>query len=93
MGWAGLCGLAFPLGSAFMDLSQTPGVSFSLLFNYHPWLTVLGKLKLEAAPEVSSTVALQSVGADVRMSFCYVQFIIFPPHFLFYSRLVHCLSL
>lgn len=78
-----LCGLAFPLGSAFMDLSRSPGVSFSLLFNYHPWLTVLGKLKLEAAPEVSSTVALQNVGADVRMSFCYVQFIIFSPSFPF----------
>lgn len=72
---------------------EAPGVSFPLLFNYHPRLTVIGKLKLEAALEVSSTVALQSVGADVRMSFCYVQFIIFPPHFLFYSRLVHCLSL
>lgn len=55
--------------------------------------SLIGKLKLEAALEVSSTVALQSVGAEVRMSFCYVQFIIFPPHFLFYSRLVHCLSL
>lgn len=93
-GWAGLgCMVWHFLSDLLSWISPEALGSLFLCFLITTlWALWYWELKLEADPEMSPTVALRSP-EQMWGSLSAVFTLSFPPHFLFYSRLIYCLSL